>query len=103
MTKPSVRGACPSLLEPMETGDGLLARILTAGPMKLKALAGLCTAARTHGNGTMEISARGNFQIRGLAPNMAPRLADRLIEVSASIAATACRLSPTRCRAIPAL
>ncbi|WP_069440391.1 precorrin-3B synthase [Methyloceanibacter superfactus] len=73
------RGACPSLLEPMETGDGLLVRIVPAGPMKLKALAGLCTAARTHGNGTMEISARGNLQIRGLEPNTAPLLADRLV------------------------
>jgi len=73
-----VRGACPRLAAPMETGDGLLARIVPAGPIKLKTLAGLCTAARTHGNGTMEVSARGNLQIRGLKPDTAPLLADRV-------------------------
>jgi precorrin-3B synthase len=70
------RGACPNLIEPMQTGDGLLARLGPAGPMPLKALAGLCVAARTHGNGTMEISARGNLQIRGLTPASAPRFAE---------------------------
>jgi precorrin-3B synthase len=70
------RAACPSLSEPMETGDGLLARLGPSGPMHLKALAGLCAAARTHGNGTMEISARGNLQIRGLTSASAPRFAD---------------------------
>src|SRR5690606_23780708 len=61
-------------------GDGrrLLARLVPAGPMPLKAFAGLCTAAQTYGNGTMEISARGNLQIRGLAPDTAPLLADRV-------------------------
>jgi precorrin-3B synthase len=60
----------------MQTGDGLLARLVPSGPMALKALAGLCAAARTHGNGTMEISARGSLQIRGLTPTSAPRFAD---------------------------
>ncbi len=78
MSQSLVRGACPRLSAPMQTGDGLLARLVLAGPMKLKTLAGLCTAARTHGNGTMEISARGNLQIRGLKPDTAPLLADRV-------------------------
>lgn len=69
------RRACPSLLAPMQTGDGLLARMLPAGPMPLKALAGLCAAALTHGNGTMEISARGSIQVRGLTPVSAPLFA----------------------------
>jgi precorrin-3B synthase len=63
----------------METGDGLLARLGPGGPMPLKALAGLCAAARTHGNGTMEISARGNLQVRGLTPASAPRFADAVV------------------------
>ena len=78
MSAPFVRGACPRLAAPMETGDGLLARLVPSGPLALKTLAGLCTAARTHGNGTMEISARGNLQIRGLKPDTAPLLADRV-------------------------
>ena len=40
--------------------------------MSLAAFAGLCAAARKHGNGTMEISARGNLQVRGLTPRSAP-------------------------------
>ena len=78
MSSALARGACPGLLSPIQTGDGLLVRLGPAGPMKLKALAGLCAAAGTHGNGTMEISARGNLQIRGLTPASAPRFADAI-------------------------
>ena len=59
----------------METGDGLLVRILPTGPIPLKAFAGLCAAALAQGNGTMEISARGSVQIRGLTPVTAPSFA----------------------------
>jgi precorrin-3B synthase len=59
----------------MQTGDGLLVRILPTGPMPLRAFAGLCAAARAQGNGTMEISARGSVQIRGLTPVTAPLFA----------------------------
>jgi precorrin-3B synthase len=80
------RGACPKLAAPMPTGDGLLARLVPVGPIPLRALAVLCTAARTHGNGTMEITARGSLQVRGLTPDSAPLFADRVsalgIEIS---------------------
>lgn len=72
MTASFARGTCPSLLAPMETGDGLLVRILPTGLIPLRAFAGLCAAALTQGNGTMEISARGSVQIRGLTPVTAP-------------------------------
>ncbi len=75
MTASFARGACPSLLAPLETGDGLLVRILPTGPIPLRAFAGLCAAALTQGNGTMEISARGSVQIRGLTPVTAPSFA----------------------------
>lgn len=65
--EPSRRGACPSLDMPMQTGDGLLARIRLAGgridPVRLEQLAVLCA---TYGNGIIEITARGNLQVRGL-------------------------------------
>jgi precorrin-3B synthase len=65
----SRRGACPSLAAPMPTGDGLLARIVTGGAtIPFAALAALCEAARQHGNGVIEISARGSIQVRGLRP-----------------------------------
>jgi len=59
----------------METGDGLLVRLMTAGPIPLDAFIDFCEAARTYGNGTMEISARGSLQVRGLTPLSAPRFA----------------------------
>jgi precorrin-3B synthase len=75
MNAPHRRGACPGLSAPMPTGDGLLVRFSPLESMSLAAFAGLCTAARKHGNGTMEISARGNLQVRGLTPRSAPLFA----------------------------
>lgn len=75
MTGRYARGACPRLSEPMQTGDGLLARIVTAGPIPLDAFFSLCAAARQHGNGVIEISARGSLQMRGLTPVSAPLFA----------------------------
>jgi precorrin-3B synthase len=75
MTESRRRGACPSLSAPMPTGDGLLVRLLPAAPVPLDAMAGLCEAARRHGNGTIEITARGSLQIRGLTVHSAPLFA----------------------------
>jgi precorrin-3B synthase len=75
MTAPNTRGACPRLAAPMQTGDGLLARIVTAGPIPLNSFAALCAAAQEYGNGIMEISARGSLQGRGLTPDSAPLFA----------------------------
>jgi precorrin-3B synthase len=75
MTRTHARGACPGLSAPMVTGDGLLVRLMPAGPNPLDAFISLCEAARTHGNSTMEISTRGNLQVRGLTPLSAPLFA----------------------------
>jgi precorrin-3B synthase len=70
------RGACPGLSAPMATGDGLLARLTPAGStIALDAFAGLCGAARTHGNGIIEITSRGSIQVRGLSAASAPLFA----------------------------
>ncbi|MBJ3785083.1 precorrin-3B synthase [Devosia sp. MSA67] len=69
-TRSARRGACPTLAEPMPTGDGLLARIRVAGraltPRQVLELARL---AAQYGNGLVEITARGNVQVRGLRPD----------------------------------
>jgi precorrin-3B synthase len=75
MTSSFARNACPRLDAPMETGDGLLARIVPAGPVPIDAFAALCAAAQTFGNGLMEVSARGSLQVRGLTPQSAPLFA----------------------------
>src|SRR5436305_1972337 len=70
------RGACPGLSAPMATGDGLLARLTPSGStIALDAFAGLCAAARTHGNGVIEITSRGSIQVRGLSVASAPLFA----------------------------
>ena len=75
MNAPHRRGACPGLSAPMLTGDGLLVRLMPAEQIPLDAFTGLCAAAREHGNGTMEITARGSLQVRGLTPRSAPLFA----------------------------
>jgi precorrin-3B synthase len=68
---PQRRGACPGLSAPMPTGDGLLVRLLPVGTIPLAAFIRLCAAARNHGNGVVEVTARGSIQIRGLTPTSA--------------------------------
>ena len=76
MNAPHRRGACPGLSAPMLTGDGLLVRLTPSGAtIALDAFAGLCVAARQHGNGIIEITSRGNIQFRGLTASSAPAFA----------------------------
>ena len=73
---PFRRGACPGLSAPMQTGDGLLVRLMPAATVTLDDMAELCGAAGQHGNGVIEITARGSIQVRGLAAASAARFAD---------------------------
>ncbi len=64
------RGWCPSLYEPMASGDGLLVRVKPPGArLDGAALRAVADAAARLGNGVVELTRRGNLQIRGLAPN----------------------------------
>ncbi|PAQ07224.1 precorrin-3B synthase [Mesorhizobium temperatum] len=77
----SRRGACPALSAPMQTGDGLLVRLNpVAGGLSSKSLIRLGESALRHGNGIMEVTARGSLQLRGLTPASARLLA---VEVDA--------------------
>jgi precorrin-3B synthase len=70
------RGLCPGLSQPMATGDGLLVRLTPTGAtMSCEAFAALCTAARSCGNGVIEITSRGSVQIRGLTVDSVKRFA----------------------------
>ena len=80
-----IRRACPALSAPMETGDGLLVRFMPTGPIPLDAFIGLCWAARAHGNGVLEITARGSVQVRGLAPRSAPLFAAAVADLDIAI------------------
>jgi precorrin-3B synthase len=73
------RGTCPGILDPMPTGDGLLARLLPTAPLSTDSVVALCDAAQAHGNGIVEITQRGSLQFRGLSPASAPNFAHGVI------------------------
>lgn len=66
------RGWCPTLHAPMASGDGLLVRVkppcARLDPAQAVALA---DAAARFGNGAVELTQRGNLQLRGLRPGTA--------------------------------
>jgi precorrin-3B synthase len=80
------RGACPGLSAPMLTGDGLLVRLLPTGTIPLDAFRRLCAAAQEHGNGVIEITARGSIQVRGLTAASAVRFAAIIAETGIAAA-----------------
>lgn len=60
----------------MPSGDGLLARVhIAGGRMSPSQLADLAALAGRYGNGMVEVTARGNLQVRGLRPDTAPAFA----------------------------
>lgn len=67
MTAWEIKGWCPGALRPMQSGDGLVVRIRPPlgrlAPTQAQAIA---LAARTHGNGIIDLSARANLQMRGV-------------------------------------
>jgi precorrin-3B synthase len=86
-----IRGACPSLAVPMETGDGLLVRLRPIAPgLTIGQLRALAESAKRHGNGLVEVTARGNLQLRGLQRSKVDALARDVfaagIDVDAGVA-----------------
>jgi len=76
MNAPFRRGACPGLSQPMPTGDGLLVRLTPTGAtIRPEAFIALCAAARSCGNGVIEVTSRGSIQVRGLTERSVERLA----------------------------
>lgn len=86
MNAMSRRGACPTLSTPMQTGDGLLARLNPiAGGLSPNTLIGLCESALRQGNGIVEVTARGSLQIRGLTPFSARQLAGEVEQLGIAV------------------
>src|SRR3990172_2793627 len=77
---PAIKGWCPTLLSPMQSGDGWLARVKpSAGCVTAEAARLIADAARRHGNCHIDLTSRANFQIRGLGPHSAEIFAETII------------------------
>lgn len=64
---PVVQGWCPGALRPMLSGDGLVVRVrLHGGRLPADVAARLAALALEYGNGLIDLSARGNLQLRGV-------------------------------------
>lgn len=60
------RGYCPKLSKPMQTGDGFLSRVPIFKAITPDELLNIIDLANEFGNGIIDVSAKGNLQIRGL-------------------------------------
>ena len=72
------RGWCPSAHAPMPTGDGLLSRVREP-VLSADAARRLADAARRHGNGAIDLTNRGNWQVRGLTDASARAFAAEMV------------------------
>ncbi len=71
--------ACPGVLRLTEAADGSLARVrLPGGLLPQAGAAALAAATRELGDGRLELTSRGNVQLRGLAPDAGADLGARL-------------------------
>jgi precorrin-3B synthase len=74
------RGWCPTLTQPMRSGDGLLVRVKPPGAVVTAAAARvLARAAAQDGNGTIELTNRASLQVRGLSVETVPRFVAAMV------------------------
>jgi precorrin-3B synthase len=74
-----VKGWCPGILRPMQSGDGLIARVRPwCGALRLDEARGVADAAQRFGNGHIDLTRRANLQIRGLSEKSVPGLQDAM-------------------------
>ncbi len=75
-----LRGWCPSLFEPMPSGDGLLVRVKPPGARLTAAAARqLAAAAARFGNSRIELTSRAAIQVRGLRAGDVPAFAASMV------------------------
>jgi precorrin-3B synthase len=74
------KGWCPTLTQPMSSGDGLLVRVKPPGAV-LPATAArvLARAASQDGNGTIELTNRASLQVRGLSAATLPQFVATMV------------------------
>lgn len=88
---PLIKGWCPGALRPMLSGDGLVVRVRPFGGRLRRAQAdGLASLAAAHGNGLIDLSSRGNLQLRGVREDSFEALIEglhglRLLDANAEV------------------
>ncbi|MGB3148081.1 MAG: precorrin-3B synthase [Paracoccaceae bacterium] len=76
---PEIKGWCPGALRPMMSGDGLVVRVRpAAGRVTAEQAQGIADLAERFGNSLIDLSARANLQLRGVAEAAYPALIDGL-------------------------
>ena len=81
------RGVCPALDAPMQTGDGLLVRLRPLDSrLTPAAFIAIAETAARHGNGLLEVTARGNLQVRGLTVASAPLFSAEILAMDMPLA-----------------
>lgn len=66
--QPRRRGTCPGVLAPMQVGDGFLLRVrVPAGMLPAEHARRIADLGDRYGNGLIDLSQRGNLQLRGIA------------------------------------
>lgn len=82
MSEAMVQGWCPGALRPMMTGDGLLVRLRLSGVLSLPLAREIAALATKFGNGLINLSARGNLQLRGVSEATYPALIEALLALN---------------------
>src|ERR1700761_6539096 len=75
LASPLIRGWCPGALRPMASGDGLIVRLrISGGILSTRIASEIARWAARWGNGHIDLTGRGNLQLRGLSPPQLPDL-----------------------------
>jgi len=83
MSTVAIKGWCPGAWRPMESGDGLLVRIRPPlGRIDAAQAAGIAELSEQYGNGLIDLTSRGNLQIRGVREAGYSSLLERLAELA---------------------
>lgn len=73
---------CPGALQPFSAEDGLIVRArVPGGEISLDALCGLMTIGREHGAPRVQLTSRGNLQVRGLPEPLPGQVAQRIADL----------------------
>jgi len=81
--------ACPGALQTHAAADGALARVrIPGGALTPEQLLALSAAARSLGDGALELTSRGNVQLRGVRAGAVGELGDRLADAGLLPSAT---------------